>query len=1173
MNEIQNSNKSYTGLVEKFVGTAYDDVKAVGDNLDGLLQVSEFMDDYLGPHRNAPTAGRNDSPLALGMYYLDTGTSAMKFHTTQGWVTFAPAAPSGGGSIIITPGYDAKVNAGGLFDPTLPTRPIPLDPSKCWIWIAATEGRSPIDSFVYRQFDILYYLAADANRPAVYTRVGQEGAQGIQGARGTNGTHGLAGTDGIAGRDGRDGVAGIQGPQGAKGGIGLTGTGTPGMQGPSGAQGPRGADGNIGDRGLTGSKGDRGDRGDLGLKGDKGDRGDTGPSGPAGTGDGGDGGAMGPKGDKGDTGSAGAPGGIGPRGDKGDKGDTGAVGPAGEAGTGDGGAGTIGPQGIQGVKGDRGDRGAKGDRGDTGAQGNPGPQGPMGPAGSGDGGGTATYTVASAFQTVALMKSGTSITGTYVRTEGYLRPGMGGALYEITIYQPSNMWGSHKISSNQWARFVADTVITPGQFGAVGDGKVNDVEAFRAATEWMEASRKESILSNWDSYAEQGYTLELGNHSYGLRNSQAEFDNGITSCIYIPPKCAIQGNGRGASMFVMLDGHCGHTMVNWNIDTYNNLDDFITLRDFSIYGRRWEYSTDHKYWGSGIKLVWTKGSLQQTDNFTVITNVRIDFVKGTACHLYGRGECIMTNCYFGHSEVGLFAELYDSQYSLVNCGGNRHSGIISKGASSRWVGCKAFYNGRDGEDSETQSSNWYLPGDGWTSGSQTYIGCEAQEGRGTGFYIGSGLNSFTNCLVSDPGRAALSVGSPGPDDAAHFYLAGRGTLHGAASYNVFSKCTAYPALTRVYSNQSTTIVRAPYPAISIGENVVGTVGDFTLYPTCVYEGGVLTGAGAAAKKNPRLTINGESTSLTGDHPAPSFAVEARQESFKFNISPGNSIDRELVWYSVKVESDRGPTFYHTFKELPLPYDMILREDDTGKALDPNASFTFSVASCSIDGPGPYSVKQTLLLDDQRVARPYYIQNTTTNLSGWQLNKDLVSIDDDVTVIKFSLRDWEYQSPLTTLFEKVSDDGNDVELRVSLVSNRSFRIQIGSGASAGVGVHSMGINRVNFLLGRTWEFRLTQDSVSFQELDPKGSSIGDGATSLTEQNRAGTQRTTAGLLLMGSRGNVNDYHAYNGCMYDVEINGKIFPMNDNSNVCLCSNDAAFQLDGINIDNGNWADLKG
>lgn len=94
-----NSNISYTGLVEKYIGSAYDNVKLVAANMEGLLEILKFIDSpeypylvdlgknieqflqdikdyqssYYGPYPEHPTEDPFGDPITMGdMYFNET---------------------------------------------------------------------------------------------------------------------------------------------------------------------------------------------------------------------------------------------------------------------------------------------------------------------------------------------------------------------------------------------------------------------------------------------------------------------------------------------------------------------------------------------------------------------------------------------------------------------------------------------------------------------------------------------------------------------------------------------------------------------------------------------------------------------------------------------------------------------------------------------------------------------------------------------------------------------------------------------------------------------------------------------------------------------------------------------------------------------------------------------
>jgi Collagen triple helix repeat (20 copies) len=279
---------------------------------------------------------------------------------------------------------------------------------------------------------------------------GPQGPQGPAGSTGAQGPQGVAGPTGpgggAQGPQGPQGTAGAQGPQGPAGS-----TGAQGPQGPSGpgvgAQGPQGPAGNTGAQGPQGPAGSTGAQGPQGVAGPTGpgggDPGAQGPQGPSGNT-----GAQGPQGPSGNTGAQGPQGpagNTGPQGPQGPAGSNGAQGPQGVAGpTGPGGGdpgaqGPQGPQGVTGAQGPQGPQGVTGAQGPQGPSGNTGAQGPQGPSGN---------TGAQGPQGPSGPSTFTQITASTIRT-------VDAKLKEMYV--------------------------TPEDFGAVGNGLVDDTAAIQAA--------------------------------------------------------------------------------------------------------------------------------------------------------------------------------------------------------------------------------------------------------------------------------------------------------------------------------------------------------------------------------------------------------------------------------------------------------------------------------------------------------------------------------------------------------------------------------------------------------------------------------------------------------------------------------------------------------------------
>lgn len=88
---ISNCN---AGLVEKFIGSAYDTVKIVADNIQAVLDVSENIDSfdaYLGSHENPPAFRNDGSQLQNGDLYNSAVTGSMYYWNSSEllWAVFS----------------------------------------------------------------------------------------------------------------------------------------------------------------------------------------------------------------------------------------------------------------------------------------------------------------------------------------------------------------------------------------------------------------------------------------------------------------------------------------------------------------------------------------------------------------------------------------------------------------------------------------------------------------------------------------------------------------------------------------------------------------------------------------------------------------------------------------------------------------------------------------------------------------------------------------------------------------------------------------------------------------------------------------------------------------------------------------------------------------------------
>lgn len=90
-----NKCDKHNSMVNRHIGTAYDTVKIVADNLDEILAVGDNLDyllNYLGAYATHPTERPNGDPLQDGDYYFNTVDNALVYYdlAEDVWFTVDP---------------------------------------------------------------------------------------------------------------------------------------------------------------------------------------------------------------------------------------------------------------------------------------------------------------------------------------------------------------------------------------------------------------------------------------------------------------------------------------------------------------------------------------------------------------------------------------------------------------------------------------------------------------------------------------------------------------------------------------------------------------------------------------------------------------------------------------------------------------------------------------------------------------------------------------------------------------------------------------------------------------------------------------------------------------------------------------------------------------------------
>lgn len=341
-----------------------------------------------------------------------------------------------------------------------------------------------------------------------------------------------------------------------------------------------------------------------------------------------------------------------------------------------------------------------------------------------------------------------------------------------------------------------------------------------------------------------------GGRGYIVKNTQANVDAGRYGAINIPKRCALIGGGRGQTHIYLAPGNVGHGITNENSGISGGAwSNFIGLSDLSIFCNPfWQTSTCL----DGVFLDFAGNNYVKTDVFCIAQNIHVFESRRDGFSIDGRGENILINVFAGQCfRYGIYTSQADSRLYCCNAGGNAKTGIrIDKSANTHLTNCKAFYSGSGGGSNAADSANFALTADSFLNGQCLLTGCEAQESRGSGYYIDSGLNMLIGCLAADPSRAALASSGTPPTVRAGFHLATSNARH-----NIFSGCFTRPALTLNYSDYEAQMYAGTH-AVYVESTARANRGTIHTFDQGAYDVSKLGGAGISNGLNTGLVVDG-----------------------------------------------------------------------------------------------------------------------------------------------------------------------------------------------------------------------------------------------------------------------------------------------------------------------------
>jgi len=641
--------------------------------------------------------------------------------------------------------------------------------------------------------------------------------------------------------------------------------------------------------------------------------------------------------------------------------------------------------------------------------------------------------------------------GNVYKTFGYHKNNDGGGAYYSVVEEQDipagtliDGYGNHDLGNGLFIIIHHKKLgeICAHQYGAKGDVKAaqgtNDLYSLRAALAQCKAYYN-ALDTAWAGHTTVGWVVRLANRSYGLLLTQEDVDNGADCALPVSFACGIKGGGRHLSNLVCLNGFVNkHVVANERWAT-KGPDGFLTLKDFSIWGRRWDGASPK----DGVHINVAMGGYTNTDNFLRLSGITVRFCLGNGFYLSGRGEGMINDCQANNNQVGWQVDGYvDSMFQQCNAGGNRETGFkIYKAASCKFTTCKSYYNGVDGGSDKIKCANWAITADAWISGNITFTACESQESRGSGWYIATGNGIYVGCLAQDPKRAPIGSAEDRPEVCAGFHLdrGGSGWSEEVAKSNHFANCTVIPGLTLNYSDRKGKSFNGDY-AIYIHPEAVGNTGDISTYPQSRYDKFAIGGGGAGGEGNPLLSVDGEYL-IDGTPPSAAtvFIKSAVNGALKVYATQEKERNHKITDYLVEYLDDDGND-KSEFLDVNQP--KLIKDLTIG------SSYDIQVTPISRIGKGNSSLIQNVLLSD---TRKVYVKDSDNLGSDYFIsNKKLIDLDAPNIKFSFTVSDRTdlSSSPQSIIRQGTADDS---EFEFLLINEFNYRIKVGGNTyNGGVG---------------------------------------------------------------------------------------------------------------------------
>jgi parallel beta-helix repeat protein len=295
----------------------------------------------------------------------------------------------------------------------------------------------------------------------------------------------------------------------------------------------------------------------------------------------------------------------------------------------------------------------------------------------------------------------------------------------------------------------------------------------------------------------------------------------LVSTLTIKNRVTIAGHGRKMTYLHQLAATNAPVIVNELNETTLVRANYTVIRDLTIDGNRARQSAYATFPSAGnprateggphgIQLSGPSGVTYASedngsDAMDLLQDVQILNCKGIGFMSYGNSERRLRGVQTEYCDIYGFQVGYDT--NLMDCIASLsgYAGFWSSSSSVRFVGCKSWYNGAV---STTNGHGYHM--EGQTGGGATCLtGCEAQDNKGSGFYLHNCRQiTMASCIADNNNNSSGTGGEVSATGAAGWVLDG-------AIDCVIESCTSGDTYTRAQGYALLMIGQARHNRVSI----------------------------------------------------------------------------------------------------------------------------------------------------------------------------------------------------------------------------------------------------------------------------------------------------------------------------------------------------------------------